>query len=73
MTTLGKITPKNNNVFFAIPDQYYSVGQAYTVENCSHEQYTTTTRSLGKQATLARVCDSCGTRVAFIKYAKYCK
>jgi hypothetical protein len=62
-----------NKEFVQVPTRYYSVGSTNTNESCTHDVFTVTTRSLGKQATLARICDSCGERRAYIMYAKYSK
>jgi len=64
---------KLNIEFCRAPNRYYSTGSTGASGFCTHDTFTVTTRSLGKQPTLARTCDSCGERRSFIMYAKYCK
>lgn len=62
-----------NKDFFQVPAKYYSTGTTGHSGYCTHDTFTVTTRSLGKQPTLARTCNSCGERRSYIMYAKYCK
>jgi len=63
-----------NKEFLESPsDRYYSTGVTGGSGNCAHDTFTVSSRSLGKQVSLAKTCDSCGERRSYLMYAKYCK